>query len=193
MNETGSEESFTLLSEDTVKLSIYIESSIPDALNLLSSLETVPVQYLPQGSISTSTNNEEDNCTIISLPEDFIRLISVRLKEWKREVQTIYPYGGDDYKVQHNVVTQSGVNKPSCVFAYTATGRCIECHPKGTLQHVYYVKRVSSSDDDYLSSVNEALFIPLCYMCAYVVYQIFEMPNTAEQMYKISLQSISKL
>lgn len=194
MNETGAEESLSLLSEDTVKLSEYIEAVIPDAINMLAVMEEVPVELL---SISASSNlsnkNEDDGCLVVQLPQDFLRFVALRLNNWKREVQEIFPYGGENYKVQHNPVTRSGVNKPSCVYSYNSSGKCIECFPLGELSYFKYVKQILSDTDLSISGISDKLFNSICYMCAYLVYNIFEMPTTGEQMYKIALQNIPKL
>lgn len=193
MNETGSETSFSLISEDTVKLSLYIESVIPDAVNILSASSEVDPSLLPTANTSSFSENSADGCTVVLLPEDYLRFVSLRISKWKREVQVVYPYGGEDYKVQHNVVTRSGVNKPSCVYAYNSSGRCIECFPSGSLLYFHYIKSIKNADDSSLVNLSDRLFTSICYMCAYLVYNIFEMSNTGKQMYDIALQNIPKL
>lgn len=193
MNETGAEEGLSLLSEDTVKLSEYIEAVIPDAINILSAMEEVPVGLLPKSVVLSANENVEDGCSIVQLPEDFIRFIAARCDNWKREVQVIYPYGGEAYKQQHNPVTRSGVNKPSCVFANNVNGRCVECFPMGDLTYFSYVRAVESVENDGLKDLGDSMYGAICYMCAYLVYNIFEMPATGKQMYDIALQNIPKV
>ena len=124
MNEIGEEENLSLLSEDTVKLAEYIESVIPDAINLIAQDENVSIALLNTGNM-TSGGTSSEGCTVIPLPQDFLRFVSLRLSGWKREVQRVSPFGSEDYKIQHNAVTRSGVNKPSCVFSHNKTGLCI--------------------------------------------------------------------
>ena len=192
MNEIGEEENLSLLSEDTVKLAEYIESVIPDAINLIAQDENVSIALLNTGNM-TSGGTSSEGCTVIPLPQDFLRFVSLRLSGWKREVQRISPFGSEDYKIQHNAVTRSGVNKPSCVFAHKRTGLCIECFPSGELQYFNYVKSMTDSSDDSLSNYGESLMLAICYACAYLVYNIFEMPNVAEQMLKIAVQVLPKI
>ena len=59
LNETGSEDSFSLISVDTVKLDDYIESVIPDAVRFVTS-QNIPDLYLPVESVSSATVNSED-------------------------------------------------------------------------------------------------------------------------------------
>lgn len=189
MNEAGEEETLSLLSEDTVKLDVYIESVIPDAVNILSSMEGIDPMLLPLGSVQSVTIGEE--CSVIELPGDYIRFGAVRLSGWKREAQVCYPHGGEEYKIDHNPVTAPGVNKPSCVYAYSINGRCIECFPKGDLVYFKYVKRVGDSDvESALSMLDGRLFGALCYACASLVYNIFEMADQGKRMMEIALATI---
>lgn len=189
MNETGADETLALLSEDTVKLDQYIESVIPDAINMLSAMEAIDPMMLPLGSGSTASVS--GGCSVIAIPEDYIRFGAVRLSGWKREAQTCFPYGGDEYKIQHNEVTTSGVSKPSCVYAFSASGRCIECFPSGDLVYFKYVKRTDTNNvATALSGMDNRLSGALCYVCAHLVYNIFEMPEQGKRMLEIALSTI---
>lgn len=193
MNETGQEEQLSLLSEDTVKLDEYISSVIPDAVNILSANENVDPFLLPCGSSSSGSQSSDGTCTVVTLPSDFLRFVAARCSGWKREVQRVFPYGGEEYKIQHNSVTTGGVNKPSCVFAHNGSSKCVECFPAGSLLYFNYVRKTSESTlDSSLSALDGALTGALCYLCAYLVYNIFEMPATGKQMYEIAMQQIAK-
>ena len=62
MNEIGEEENLSLLSEDTVKLAEYIESVIPDAINLIAQDENVSIALLNTGNM-TSGGTSSESCT----------------------------------------------------------------------------------------------------------------------------------
>lgn len=191
MNEIGEAENLSLLSEDTVKLEEYIESAIPDAINIIANTDGVSTALLNVGNV-ISGGTSGDGSLIVPLPIDYLRFVSLRLNGWKREVQTVSAFGSEDYKIQHNPVTRSGVNKPSCVFTYTGDGLCIECFPSGTLQYFNYIKSAADASDGTLSGYSDALMPAICYACAYLVYNYFEMPATAEQMLKIATQVLPK-
>lgn len=74
MNEIGEEENLSLLSEDTVKLAEYIESVIPDAINLIAQDENVSIALLNTGNM-TSGGTSSEGCTVIPLPQDFLRFV----------------------------------------------------------------------------------------------------------------------
>ena len=186
LNETGSEDSFSLISVDTVKLDDYIKSVIPDAVRFVTS-QNIPDLYLPVESVSSATVNSEDGCSVVVVPSNFMRFLSCRFSGWKREVQEI----GDKeaYKANHNPITRAGVNKPECVYANTSSGKVIECFPSGTLSYFRYVKSVSiPTNDSETLAVSERILESICYAAAYLVYSIFENVTAAEAMKKISLE-----
>ena len=186
LNETGSEDSFSLISVDTVKLDDYIESVIPDAVRFVTS-QNIPDLYLPVESVSSATVNSEDGCSVVVVPSNFMRFLSCRCSGWKREVQEIGDK--DAYKANHNPITRAGVNKPECVYANTSSGKVIECFPSGTLSYFRYVKSVSiPTNDSETLSVSDRILESICYAAAYLVYSIFENVTAAEMMKKISLE-----
>lgn len=189
MNEAGEDEKLNLLNEDTVKLDMYIESVIPDAVNLILLLS--PVNHINISKSTLSIQNV-DGVGIISLPQDFLKLVVVKLREWKRSVFVAYPLGSEDYKIQHNPVTRSGVNKPSCALSYNADGAIIECYPSGTMECFSYIKSATNSNNKGLDIVKDNLHLPVCYMCASLVYNIFEMPQIGDKMKSIAIELIPK-
>lgn len=190
LNEAGEEESLHLLSEDTLKLAQYIESVIPDAINHVISVS--PIQHIntTRGNNITTANGE--GYSILVLPSDFLRIAAIKFSNWKRAVSVVMPFNSEEYKIQHNTITRSGANKPSCVFAYNSSGSIIECFPTGPLEYFQYVKSAYSESDKGLGLAKEELLPAICYMCASLVYNIFENPNTAERMKAVAIELIPK-
>lgn len=193
MNEAGAEESLQLLSEDTVKLNVYIESVIADAINLLMVEDALNPRFFNlsnniQGVISTVY----DGASRVVLPADFLRFVSIRFSGWKRAVSTLHAFGSDQYKKQKNTYTRAGVNKPVSVVAFYQGNEVIENYPSGTLEDFTYVKKINDTTDSSLANINEGIFISICYMCASLVYSIFEMSQQSELMKKISIEQLPK-
>lgn len=170
MNEAGAEETLTLLSEDTVKLDTYIESVIPDASNLI--LSVAPVRYINTKSASPATAIVAGS-TFIPLPEDFSRLAYVQLATWTRAVSEVLLLNSIEYKVAKNQFTKPGINKPLCFFSYNGTDEALECIPSSTLSQFIYVPTISTSAEA-VTVLKQELFLPVCYMAASLVYNIFE-------------------
>jgi hypothetical protein len=178
MNEAGDENTFSLLSEDHIRLNDYIESVIPDAVNILGKEAPLRLLNATEGRVTVDAGKD---CSTIALPSDFLRAAAVKLKEWKRAVFLVYPQESEEYNIQHNEYTTAGVNKPKCVFG--ATG--IECFPSGRLEYFRYIKRVSKYSMSF-KTLKKELFEALCYLCASLVYDIFENRATSDKMRAIS-------
>lgn len=189
MNEVSSEEELHLLSEDTVKLDEYIQSCIPDAINMIVSV--APLQYLNPQKHEAVITTDSHGIGLIYLPDNFMRFVSIKLKSWNKSVSEVHPFGSDQYNIQHNPVTRAGANKPVCVFSYNKESAVIECFPGDKeIEFFYYVKQTESNDD--LITPKDKLFGAICYMCASLVYNIFENPKTGEQMKSIALEQTPK-
>lgn len=187
MNEAGEEDSLHLLSEDTVKLTEYIKSVIPDAIDMVTMV--APLRCINTSQMPISSTGL---CVSLALPNGFLRLASLKFKEWKRAVSYVFSCNSEMYKIQHNPVTTAGVNKPCCVFAYDQMNPVIECFPPGVLEYFHYVKSAVSESENGISAAKEELYPAICYMCASLVYTIFENPNTAEKMKTIAIELIPK-
>ena len=189
MNEAGEDDNLHLISDDTIKLNEYIESVLSEAVNLV--LLSAPMQYINVFSATAPVSNQ-DGIGIIILPADFLRLASIKFIEWKRGVNIVYPVGSEFYKIQRNPVTRSGINKPACAFAHNKLNPVIECYPSGTMEYFYYVKSALTTANKGVELFKDTLTPSVCYMCASLVYYIFENSNTGDRMKAIATELIPK-
>lgn len=184
MNEIGEEASLSLLSEDTVKMDEYIKSVIPDAVNII--IENCPNRCVNR---KTDTTTQVSDGVIIK-PDDYVRLIALQLTGWKRMVSLTYPIGSKQYKLQTNEFTTAGVNKPVAIDSYTADKQILLCYPKeSSIALFVYEAKYNSADGLKLDS-SDPVAIAVCYMCASLVYSIFENQNTAKEMRDLSLSML---
>ena len=86
----------------------------------------------------------------------------------------------------HNTVTKAGVNKPCVVFEGTG----IKCFPHGVLEYFNYIPTISDADSD-LSGLHSSLNAALSYLCASLVYDIFEMSSQSERMKLLAKELIA--
>lgn len=194
MNEAGEEAKLSLLSEDTVKLDEYIKSSIPDAVDII--IANSPVRCVNKKSnTSARLVNSGDGTGYLILPDDYVSLIAFKITGWKRIVAMAYPIESEEYKVQCNEYTRSGLHKPTCFLSYNSAGdRILEFYASGTLASskvdtFVYEGKYDSTNGLGLSP-NDPLSSAVCYMCASLVYSIFENEKTAKEMQTISLNLI---
>jgi hypothetical protein len=182
MNEIGEEENLSLLSEDTVKIEEYIKSIIPDAVNII--IENCPNRCVNRKNPDKTTINSG----IITLPEDYVKLIALQLSNWKRMVSKTYPLDSEKYKQQTNQCTTAGVNKPVVIDYFNGGKPSLLCFPpENNISLFVYEAKYNSVDGLSGLNSNDPVAISICYMCASLVYSIFENQNSAKQMSDISL------
>lgn len=196
MNEIGEEAKLSLLGEDTIKLDEYIKSAIPDAVNIIIANSPVRCVNKKLGS-TTPVVPGENGKGYIMLPDDYVSLIAFKLSGWKRMTAILYPITSEEYKVQSNEFTRSGTHKPMCFLNYNETGqKILEYYAIGTTNPVtvetFVYEGKYNSEEGIDLAANDPLAIAICYMCASLVYSIFENKETAKEMQTISLNLIPK-
>ena len=190
MNEIGEDETFSLISDDTVKLDQYIKSCIEESINFV--YMSCSVDYLPKKDFEVSGSETGDLSSLV-IPKDFLRLIAIKMSTWKRGVSKVFPFDSKEYKTQHNEYTTAGVNKPVCVFGYNSTGDVIECFPPGTLEYAFYAKTASiDKENSDLGNLNKLMEVPTAYICASLVYAIFENITMSDKMKATAIELIPK-
>lgn len=195
MNEIGEDANTSLLEEDTIKIDEYIKSCIPEAVALV--IQNSPNRCVnPKSSTSASVTNNGDGTGYVLVPADYISLVAFKMAGWKRIVSKAHDLGSEVHKAQGNPATRAGKYKPVCVLSYNKTGdKVLEYYSIGkedtpTVEMFVYESKYNESDGLNMESGNP-LFGAVCYMCASLVYSIFENPNTAQQMQTIAINLIN--
>lgn len=189
LNEIGESAALTLLTEDTVKIEEYIKSVIPDAVDL--AILNSPNRCVNRKSSPSVTVTVSDGCSIISKPSDYVSLIALQLNGWKRIVTKAYDIGSESYKHQKNTYTRSGVNKPTVFNSYSSSGDILECYPSESSLSLFVYEGKYSSTDGLSLDAGDPIAIAICYLCASLVYSIFENPNTAKEMKGIAINLLN--
>lgn len=194
MNEIGEDANTSLLEEDTIKIDEYIKSCIPEAVALV--IQNSPNRCVnPKSSSSPSVTNNNDGTGSIVLPDDFISLIAFKMNGWKRIVSKAFDMDSEVYKAQGNPATRAGKFKPVCILAYNDSGkRTLEYYSIGSgetprVEMFVYEAKYKEGDNLNMDEGNP-LFGAVCYMCASLVYSIFENPNTAKEMQTTAINLI---
>lgn len=203
MNEIGEETSLTLLAQDTVRITEYIQSAIPDAVAYVQLHSPVRCVNKKEYTGSSTLSADSDGFIRIVLPDDYVQLIAVKLSSWKRVANIAYSYGTQEYYAQANEYTRSGDYKPVVVEGYklvtsggSTTGKktleLTSSATSPTLEMLLYEgKYVSADTGDVLPlSLTDPIALAVCYMTASLVYSYFENKTTADEMQRIALTLI---
>lgn len=194
LNEIGEEQTLSLLSENTLKLDDYIKSVIPEAVSFVQA--NSHTRCVNKKSINTGFQNGTDY-TALCIPSDFVSLIAVKLSQWRRSCIVAFTMDSEEYKQQCNQYTKTGNNKPVCVIGYHSGTPAFLLYPKAEITDSetvdskvdMFVYEAKYTDGLSLDS-NDPLSLAVCYMCAALVYQIFENKASSDSMQATALSLI---
>jgi len=182
-----------------VQFSVEGDVNISDPLNLLinaildeaanKTLLDAPLHILdPVNSdvtAGTAEGDESDNHTgYIPLADNFLRFVSLKMADWKREVTEPITTRDKRYRVQRNKYTRGGVAKPVAVFSYRTIGdetpeqkRVIEYYSIDSSHNIdwfYYIQETAAED------IQSNLVPSLSWTAAGIILQITERPELAK-------------
>lgn len=184
LNEIGSDETLPIISEDTLSIDEYIKSVIPDAVTAVSEGGLLPVN--PKTAEIESVTSDNDGVCVIDVPSDFLRLISIKLEPWRMSVSIAYKEGSEEHKRQSNPFTRSGISSP-CAIITDKPNRKLMLYSSYPDEETKVDTFAYDAMYDGTLSIEQTdkQFLAVCYMCAYLVYTIFE-NNSAERLLNIA-------
>ena len=156
LNEHGSDDVLSI-ADDRVLLDDYITEAIPDAVAMLA---------VKGFRVNVAAFTSIDSDGAITLPNDFLSLLSLKLSTWKRAVTSVGIMGSPEYIMAQNEFTQPGPNSPYCY----RDGSVLRCMPKGELN-----AQASEYNAKYSGVINadSKEGTAVCYMTAALVLGVF--------------------
>lgn len=197
MNELGwnDTESNAFIGSDTTKVKGHIEAAFVDAWR--KAVNIFPKTYFTIRDFSDQklVSDIPHGTGYIVLPEDFYSLVSYKMRGWQVAGETLIPSSDPIARVQANEFIRGNVARPVCVLSNKSIKErvgdeiiptqkdVLEFYsvPKGSEQEIeeaLYIPLISPLSDN--TKLNEKLFIPLAYLCASMVFYIFEKPDIAQ-------------
>lgn len=155
------------IAEDRMMLDTYISSAIADAVVLLAQ-KGVRVNAKPL-----------DYAEGTAVPEDYIALIALRLKDWKKTVVKETVVGSVEYDFAMNEYTAPGVYSP--IF-FIENGK-MAALPDGVLHYGEY----NAKYDGVSLNAREKEAVAVCYMTAAVVMGYFGEDNAKGKLSEIAV------
>jgi len=178
MDEVGAIDGTLLIEDDTEKpVDMLISASLASAWRSFALL--CPLYLLPSkaGANVTATTKT----ATIPIPTDFIRLASVKMSSWVRDLSDLYPAEGNLYAMQSNDFTKGTPTRP-LAFVKNGTIECYSGAANGETTTFKYVADVvfDAKVTDELIPANIAH--AFCYHVAGNVYDILN-SQAAKTMY----------
>ncbi len=184
MEELSPEWESGVLQTDTVGIERYIKAKLPEAIRLvLLSAPSGIVEAVPFDSTLLPQKNQDGSGAVL-LPDNWMRMISFKMKGWNRAVTEFLTEEDPLAACQRNLFLRGGSQKPVCVVGHTADGSLalfyyslpayVRVHE---IEQALYLPVPSETDGAY--DFPQRLIPAVCYMCAALVYGILGRPDMA--------------
>ena len=193
INEAADDEDVSLLSADTRSLDDTILELLPQAVAFIQKNKGKSAGGVNVKSAKVSTLNVVPhlNGGLIPVPDDFEKLVSLKLVKWGVPVHCAYPYDSCEAAWQRNEYTRAGYCRPVCV--ETLTPGCVRCllmypfaqnDPSVPESFIY---EACFKEGDVLNCQSNAVIDAVVYKCASLLYTVFERYDAANSMLALAL------
>ena len=122
LDENAVQSPYIVANADNLELDGIIRAKIPEAARDVT--ETASVELLEPVPMGTTVSTREGG-GVLSIPDDFLRLVSLRMKGWNRSVTVAAAEGSDIDRMQRNKYTRGTATKPVCVLSHDDSGKKI--------------------------------------------------------------------
>jgi len=150
-----------------------------------------PVKSADTAGTADATDNK---IGFIPLADNFVRFISLKMQEWKREVRDFITPQDKAYSIQKNKYTRGGIAKPVVAMTHRSVGgvqkRVIEyfsVDSSHNIEWLYYIQETSAQD------IQTNLVDALTWVAAGIVLQITERADLAKTAFEQEILSYQNL
>lgn len=193
LNEAESDEQLSLLSEDTRSIDEHIIALLPQAVAMTQRNKGEGcgcVNARSAGGELSSVADSGKECAVVSLPHDFVSLVSLQLDGWQRPCTRLYSAGSAVAAAQNNPLTRAGVCRPVAVESVGNDGaRVALLYPSqgDTPRFRHFVYEAEFNADEGLDGCSNQLADAVAYNCAALLYSVFERPDAANMFLSLAM------
>jgi len=123
-------------------------------------------------SVHITQSNVNPTTGLIEVPDDFLRLVSLKMSDWQRDVTELSIKGDELSRRQSNKFLRAGVSRPVGVLAKNDKGMYIEYYSTFEQEHKLvdfsYIARKTAEQIDNIQIIEA-----MCWLCASKVLTIF--------------------
>ena len=205
MNELGwnDTESNAFIGSDTTKVKGHIESVFVDAWRKAVNIFPKTYFIIKDFSDQKLVSDVPHGTGYIVLPEDFYSLVSYKMRGWQVAGETLIPSSDPLAKIQANEYTRGNICRPICIqnkiTVQERQGDNIVPVPTDVIQYYSLPKGAKHEVEEALyipientlndqTKLTKNLFVPLAYICASMVFYIFEKQDIAQVLEKQATQ-----
>lgn len=187
MEELSPEWENEVLQTDAVGIERYIEAKLPEAIRLILMSASPSMEAAVPFDSALLPQKNQDGSGVVSLPDDWMKMVSFKMKGWNRAVTEFIAEEDPIAARQQNLFLRGGSLKPVCVIGHSSDGRLalfyyslpayVRVHE---IEKALYLPLPKEVDGGYVFSCR--LVPEVCYMCAALVYDILGRPDMAAVM-----------
>ena len=191
INEADEDETVSLISEDARSFDKNIKLLLPQAVSIVQGNKSpgkrVNVRSVVPSSVAIV--DKGDGSGYISLPGDFVSLVSLAVSGWERPCSVLYPMMSQQAAWQRNCHTRAGKCRPVCVEGIGADGeRVAELYPLPVAALMeLFVYEAAFNPNEGLDGYDEGMDDAVAYQCAALLYNMFEKYDAANSFLSYAL------
>ena len=149
----------------------YVDEQLPIAANEVLLYAPIHKLSATQADVSgINTLNANGVCTI-TLPDDYLRLVKVKLTEWSTPVSIPISVDHPLYRQQHIKYTRGHQDKPVVAYVEVGSEKQLECYSYtkiSTVESLWYIQKFDVKNE-YKDAIAELIALT----CARKIFEIF--------------------
>ena len=186
LNEAEEDVRLSLLSEETRSIDGHVLGLLPQAVALVQRNKATGLGNVNPRAVDVGQAVLADSgggCVSLPLPDDYVALVSVQLKGWRRPCRRLISQESAEAVAQNNGYMRAGVCRPLCMEGVTDDGsRVALLSPLPSddtprLEHFVYEAEFDASEG--LVGCSDVLADAVTYYCAALLYSVFERQDQA--------------
>ena len=177
LNEAGDDGGVSLISDDTLLLDRHIRGLLPEAV-LFVQMNKTQGTVNAKSTISAAMRVLPDGCAEIVLPDDYVRLVSLKLSTWSAPCSFTCLPGSRLESLQKNRYTRAGDSSPVCVETCNDSSESVlKAYPVSdrdvavSIEHLVYEARYSPGEG--ISGDDDSLVSAVAYHCASLLCNVY--------------------
>lgn len=185
LDEIGLDESEMMDAlEDNTNLDSVIKSCIAEAYRLINMSADISMLEGVQGTVSLSIDSNKVGR--VTLPDNFLRLVSVRLSSWISSYSKLITENSPEYRMQSNEWVCGSPECPVAALVHRSEGRVLElfkaASSSDTLSSFVYIPSVTSDSESV--DISDQLAESLIYYVAALTMVTFR-EDVANDFFKV--------
>lgn len=166
-------------------LDAYISPMLDEAVKIL--LREAPANKLRHDIMAITRATQHDGIVSFPVSNDVVRLISIKLPLWPREVTVFYEEGSAKDAWQRNEFTRAGMAKPVVIvsqgFINNVVDRKATCYTHSTLTNISDINVTCIKYRD-VEQLHDEIIEAVVFLCASLVAQTIERNDSAKVLYE---------